>query len=141
MNIVLWVLQALLAIVFLAHGRLLLTPPAELVDQINASLPRWFQLFLGVAEVLAAVGLTLPGLTRILPGLVIWAAGGVMIVAVSASIFHVARAEMSSAAVTLVLSAMAAFVAYMRLRVVPIPARRARTDAGARDRAAGVGAT
>ena len=78
MNILLWVLQALLAIAFLAHGWLLLSPPAEVVDQLNASLPRWFQLFVGVAEVLAAVGLTLPGLTRILPWLVVWAAGGII---------------------------------------------------------------
>ena len=70
MNILLWVLQALLALAFLAHGLLFLSPPAELVDQLNASLPRWFQLFIGVAEVFAAVGLTLPGLTRILPWLV-----------------------------------------------------------------------
>jgi uncharacterized membrane protein YphA (DoxX/SURF4 family) len=58
-----------IAVAFLAHGWLFLMPPAHLVEQMNASLPRWFQLFLGVAEVLAAVGLTLPGLTRILPWL------------------------------------------------------------------------
>jgi uncharacterized membrane protein YphA (DoxX/SURF4 family) len=125
MNIVLWVLQALLAIAFFAHGLLFLSPPAELVEQINASLPRWFQLFLGVAEILAAVGLTLPALTRIQPWLVVWAAAGIMIVMVSATVFHVARGEMSSAGVTLILLAMAAFVAYMRHRVVPIPVRRA----------------
>jgi uncharacterized membrane protein YphA (DoxX/SURF4 family) len=124
MNLVTWVLQALLAIAFLAHGWLFLSPPAELVDQINASLPRWFQLFLGVAEVLAAVGLTLPGLTRILPGLIIYAAIGIMIVTVSATVFHVARGEMSSAVVTLALFGIAAFVAYIRYRVVPIPAAR-----------------
>ncbi|HEX2344926.1 MAG TPA: DoxX family protein [Vicinamibacterales bacterium] len=125
MNIVLWVLQALLAIAFFAHGLLFLSPPAELVEQINASLPRWFQLFLGVAEILAAVGLTLPALTRIQPWLVVWAAVGIMIVMVSATVFHVARGEMSSAGITLLLLAMAAFVAYMRHRVVPIPVRRA----------------
>ena len=124
MNIVLWVLQVLLAVAFLAHGMLFLTPPAELVEQMNASLPRWFQLFLGVAEVLAAVGLTLPGLTRILPWLVTWAAVGIMVVLVSATVFHIARGEISSAAITLVLLAMATFVAYMRVRVVPISARR-----------------
>jgi hypothetical protein len=124
MNIVTWVLQVLLAVAFLAHGLLFLSPPAELVDQMNASLPRWFQLFLGVAEVLAAVGLTLPGLTRVLPSLVVWAAVGVMIVTASATVFHIARGEISSAAVTLVLFAMAAFVAYVRYRVVPIPAVR-----------------
>jgi uncharacterized membrane protein YphA (DoxX/SURF4 family) len=61
MNILLWVLQVLLALAFLAHGWLLLSPPAAMVEQLNATLPRWFQLFLGVAEVLAAVGITLPG--------------------------------------------------------------------------------
>src|SRR5262245_26598349 len=125
MNIVLWILQVLLAVAFFAHGWLFLTPPPEIAAQMNASLPRWFQLFLGAAEVLAAVGLTLPGLTRIMPSLVTWAAGGIMIVMVSATIFHLARGEMSSAAITLVLLAMATFVAYMRLWVLPIGARRA----------------
>jgi len=125
MNIVLWVLQVLLAVAFLAHGWLFLTPPPEIAVQMNASLPRWFQLFLGVAEVLAAVGLTLPGLTRILPWLVTWAAGGILIVTVSATAFHVVRGEMSSAVITLVLVGLAAFVAYMRHRVVPIGIRRA----------------
>ena len=126
MNIVLWVLQVLLAVAFLAHGWLFLRPPAELVAQMDALLPRWFQLFLGTAEILAAAGLTLPGLTRIPPWLVTWAAGGIMIVMVSATVLHVARDEMSSAAITLVLLAMATFVAYMRYRVVPIHPRRTR---------------
>ena len=125
MNIMLWVVQVLLAVAFLAHGWLLLAPPPAIADQMNASLPRWFQLFLGVAEVLAAVGLTLPGLTRILPWLVTWAAAGIMIVIVSATAFHLMRGEMSSAAITLVLLAMATFVAYMRHRVLPIGVRRA----------------
>jgi uncharacterized membrane protein YphA (DoxX/SURF4 family) len=125
MNIVLWIVQVLLAVGFFAHGWLFLSPPAEMVEQMNASLPRWFQLFLGVAEVLAAVGLILPGLTRIMPWLVTWAAGGIMIVTVSATAFHLVRGEMSSAAITLLLLVMAAFVAYMRYRVRPIVVRRA----------------
>ena len=124
MNIALWVVQVLLAAAFFAHGLLFLIPPAEIAAQMNASFPRWFQLFLGVAEILAAVGITLPGVTRIQPWLVTWAAGGIMIVMVSATIFHLARGEMSSAVITALLLAMAAFVAYMRQRVVPIHARR-----------------
>ena len=124
MNIVLWVLQVLLAVAFFAHGLLFLSPPPEIAEQMNASLPRWFQLFLGVAEILAALGLTLPALTRI-------AVAG-----------HVGgrwdhdrdgvgddlpsgRGELSSAAITLLLLAMATFVAYMRHRVLPIGVRRA----------------
>ena len=125
MNIALWIVQVLLAVAFFAHGWLFLSPPPQIAEQMNASLPRWFQLFLGVAEVLAAVGLILPGLTRILPWLVSWAAGGIMIVMVSATIFHLMRGEMSSAAVTLLLLVMATFVAYMRQRVLPIGVRRA----------------
>jgi hypothetical protein len=125
MNIVLWILQVLLAVAFIAHGVLFLAPPAEIAAQMNASMPRWFQLFLGVAEILAGIGLTLPGLTRILPWLVTWAAAGIMVVMVSATIFHLVRGEVSSAAVTLVLLAMASFVAYMRYRVLPIGIRPA----------------
>lgn len=124
MNIVLWILQILLAIVFFAHGWLFLTPPPEIAALMNESLPRWFQLFLGVAEILAAAGLILPGLTRVLPSLVAWAAVGIIVVMVAATVYHIARGETSSAVITAVLLAMAAFVAYMRHRVMPIRARR-----------------
>src|ERR1700716_3051422 len=100
MNVLLWGLQVLLALAFFAHGSLLLFPPAAMVDQMNASLPRWFQIFLGVAEVLAAVGLTLPGAARIQPWLVSCAAAGVMIVMICATVFHMARGETSSALTT-----------------------------------------
>ena len=124
MNILLWVLQIVLALAFFAHGGMLLFPPAAIVDQMNASLPRWFQLFLGVAEILAAVGLTVPGFTRIQPWLVSGAAAGIMVVMICATVFHLMRGEVSSAATTLVLLVIATFVAYMRWRVLPIRARR-----------------
>ena len=124
MNILLWVLQVLLALAFLAHGWLMIAPPAEIAAQMNAALPRWFQLFIGVAEVLAAVGLTLPGLTRIHPWLVPSAAAGIMIVMICATVFHLRRNEVSSAVVTFVLLGMATFLAYMRWRVAPIQTRR-----------------
>ena len=124
MNIMLWVLQVLLAVAFLAHGWLFLSPPPSIAVLMNASLPRWFQLFLGVAEVLAGVGLTLPGLTRIMPWLVTWAAVGIMIVTVSATAYHLMRGEISSAAITLLLFALATFLAYMRHRVLPIAVRQ-----------------
>lgn len=123
MNILLWVLQVLLALAFFAHGCLFLFPPAAMVEMMNASLPRWFQLFLGIAEALSAVGLTLPGLSRIQPWLVPASAAGIMIVMVAATIYHVARNEISGAFITLVLLAMATFVAYMRWRVAPIRPR------------------
>ena len=123
MNILLWMLQALLAAAFLAHGLLLLMPPAEIAAQMNAALPRSFWVFLGVAEVAAAIGITLPGATRIQPWLVPAAAAGIMFVMVSATIWHVVRGEISSAVITLVLLVMATYVTYMRWRVHPIRSR------------------
>ena len=123
MKITLWILQILLALAFLAHGLLLLMPPADIAEQMNAQLPRAFWVFLGVAEVLAAVGLTLPGVARVLTWLVPAAAVGVMIVMIAATVWHLVRAEYASALVTFVLLAMATFTAYGRWRIAPIPPR------------------
>ena len=123
MNIMLWVLQVLLALAFLAHGLLFLFPPAEMLELMKP-IPTAFRYFLGVAEVLAAVGLTLPGATRIQPWLIPCAAAGVMIVMISATIFHIARGEISSAITTAILLMMATFVAYMPWKVMPILPRR-----------------
>ena len=125
MNVALWVLQGLLAVAFLLHGWLLLSPPANMVEQMNASISPAFRIFLGVAEVLAAIGLTLPGITRVLPRLVSLAAAGLMIVMIGATYFHLARSEYSSAATTAVLLVLLSFVAYMRWKVKPISPRAA----------------
>jgi putative oxidoreductase len=124
MNIVLWILQVLLAIAFAAHGWMFLFPPPEIAVQMDANLPRWFQLFLGVAEVLAAVGLTVAALIRPLRWAVPAAAVGIMIVLASATIYHLMRGEISSSVITAVMLAMATFVAYGRYRVLPIGVRR-----------------
>jgi hypothetical protein len=120
MNIVLWILQVLLAVAFAAHGGLFLAPPADMLAMMNESIPPALRIFIGVAEVLAAIGLILPGLTRILPWLTALAAAGLMIVMASATVFHLVRGEMSSAASAVVLFAIVTFVAYMRWRVKPI---------------------
>ena len=126
MSIILWVLQVLLAAAFLAHGLFFLSPPAEMMAMLNATTSPALRLFIGVAEVLAAVGLTLPGITRIQPRLVAWAAAGLMILMVNAAVFHTARGETSSAVTTAILFVVTAFVAYMRWKVKPISPR---TDA------------
>ncbi len=123
MNALLWVLQVLLAAAFFAHGVFLLHPPASMLSLLNSEMPYAFRIFLGVAEVAAAFGLTLPGITRILPWLVPCAAAGIMIVMISATIFHMSRGELSSAMTTLILLTMATFVAYMRWKVMPIAPR------------------
>ncbi len=123
MNILLWILQILLAAAFAAHGWLFLSPPPDLLALMNESMNPNFRLFLGVAEVLAAIGLILPGITRILPWLVALAAAGIMIVTISATVLHISRGEISSAVTTAILFALATFVAYMRWKVKPIQPR------------------
>jgi len=120
MNMTLWILQVLLALVFLAHGLLFLFPPPDILALMNELIPTWFRFFLGVAEILAAIGLTVPGLTRIQPQFVSLAAAGLMIVMVAATILHTSRGEVSSAITTAILFVLLTFVAYMRWKVKPI---------------------
>ena len=124
MNIALWILQVLLAALYLWHGWLFLAPPAELVEIMNAEFAPWFRIFLGVAEWLAAAGLILPGVTRILPWLTPLAAAGLMIVMVSATVLHLFRGEIGSAISAAVLFGLVTFVAYMRWKVKPISPRK-----------------
>lgn len=123
MNIVLWILQVLLAAQFIFHGWIFVAPPPEMVDIMNAEFTPWLRIFIGVAELLAAAGLILPSLTRILPWLTPLAAAGLMIVMVSATGFHLYRGEIGNSVYTAVLFLLVTFVAYMRWKVKPIPPR------------------
>jgi uncharacterized membrane protein YphA (DoxX/SURF4 family) len=123
-NIILWALQILLAVAFFAHGWIFLFPPAGMVELMKP-IPPVFRAFIGAAEVLAAVGLTLPGITRILPWLIPCAAAGLMVVMIGATVFHTTRGEFSSAITTAILFVLVTFVAYMRWKVKPILPRTA----------------
>lgn len=120
MNIVLWILQVLLAAVFAAHGWLLVSPPPELLEIINEELGVGFRLTLGAAEILGAIGILIPGITRIQPRLTEVSAASFAFVSLSATIWHVSRGETSSAAITTALLVLAAFVAYGRWQLRPI---------------------
>jgi hypothetical protein len=99
------------------------------VDQLQASMP-WVSgamgqavRFIGVVEVLGALGLILPAATRIKPSLTPLAAIGLTTVMVLASLMHLARGEVQMLPVTAVLGGMAAFVAWGRSRKAPIAPR------------------
>ena len=124
LNIALWILQALLAALFLWHGQFSVFPPADMVAMINENIGEGLRVFIGIAEILAAIGLLLPGLTRILPWLTALAAAGLMTVMSSASVFHLYRGETSSAISAFVILVLVTIVAYARWKVAPITARR-----------------
>lgn len=124
MNIVLWIIQLLLAAQFLQHGLMMVFPPAEYVEIMNATLGVGFRYFIGIAELLAVVGLILPGLLRIYTWLLPLTLAGLMIVSGSAAVYHLYRGESGSAIYTAVLFIIITFVAYMRWKVKPVLPRQ-----------------
>jgi uncharacterized membrane protein len=120
MNIALWIVQGLLAAIFLfAGGIKLVMPMEEMLKQMPLPLPRWFVLFTGVVEVLGAIGLILPWLLRIRPGLTPVAAAGLVIVMIGATVYTFAAGDVASALIPLLVGILAAFVAYGRWRLTP----------------------
>jgi hypothetical protein len=119
MNRALWIVQALLALFFaLASGApKLLVPPESLPMPIP--IPYAFLLFIGVAEILGALGLILPALTGVLPGLVPLAAGGLVLVTVGATVYQLAAGEVGNALFAAAVGLACAFVAYGRWKLAP----------------------
>ena len=117
MNIALWIVQVLLALLFLfAGGMKLVMPMDEMMKQMPIPLPGWFMIFTGVVEVLGAIGLILPWLLGIRPGLTPLAAAGLAIVMVGATVYTFAAGDIAPALMPLAVGLLAAFVAYGRWR-------------------------
>src|SRR3989449_2128768 len=114
-NVLLWIVQGLLALIFLFAGGLKLVLPLDAMAGPIA-LPGLFIRFLGVAEVLGAIGLILPGLLRIRPGLTPLAAAGLVIIMAGATLTTLAGGDVAPALIPLVVGLLAAFVAYGRWR-------------------------
>jgi uncharacterized membrane protein YphA (DoxX/SURF4 family) len=116
MNIALWIIQSLLALLFLWAGGMKLVLPIEEMTK-EMPMPGWFLRFIGVAEVLGALGLLLPGLTRIRPGLTPLAAAGLVIIMIGATVVTLMTGDIVTALIPLVVGILAAFVAYGRWRL------------------------
>jgi len=115
---VLWIIQALLALLFLFAGVMKLILPIEVMTK-GTSLPGLFLRFIGVAEVLGAIGLILPGLLRIRRDLTPLAAAGLVIIMVGATVVNLQGGQKLAAAITVVLGLLSAFVAYSHWRTAP----------------------
>jgi uncharacterized membrane protein YphA (DoxX/SURF4 family) len=117
MNKALWIVQGLLAALFLfAGGTKLVLPVEEMTAQMPVPLPGLFLRFIGVCEVLGALGLILPGLLRIRPGLTPLAAAGLVVIMIGATVLTLAGGEAALALIPLVVGLLTAFVAYARWR-------------------------
>jgi hypothetical protein len=118
MTYALWIVQGLLALLFLfAGGMKLVLPLEELTGPMP--LPGWFVRFIGVAEVLGAIGLILPGLLRLRLGLTPLAAAGLVLIMSGATVLTLAGGDIVMALIPLVVGLLSAFVAYGRWRLAP----------------------
>jgi uncharacterized membrane protein YphA (DoxX/SURF4 family) len=119
LSIALWILQVLLAALFLFAGITKLILPLEKMAGPIA-LPGSFLRFLGVAETLGALGLILPGILRTRPGLTPLAAACLLIIMIGATVIGLKTGPVSTALIPLVTGLLLAGVAYGRWRVVPL---------------------
>ena len=129
MSRVLWTLQALLAATFLFAGGFKLLTPADLLATY-IPLPEAIVRFIGSAECLGALGVVLPALLRVVPGLTPLAASGLVVIMTGATVLTPTffGQDILESVLPLVLGVLAAFVAYGRTRLAPIqpPARQTR---------------
>lgn len=116
-NRVLWVVQVLLAALFLFAGGLKLVLPLDALKG-PVELPGLFVRFIGVAEVLGALGLVLPGLLRIRTGLTSLAALGLVIIMIGATVITLTIGPVQ-ALMPFVVGLLSGFVAYGRWRLAP----------------------
>ena len=123
MNIVLWVVQILLALAFGMAGIMKATQPINRLETrmgwIKDVGPRGVRL-IGALEILGAIGLILPAVTGILPWLTPVAAAGLALTMIGAMITHGRRGEYSQIGVNVVLLVLTLFVVYGRFVIVPI---------------------
>ena len=116
MNVVLWIIQVLLAALFLFAGGMKLVLPLDQLAGPAAmpQFPLWFLRFIGMCEVLGALGLILPGIFRVRKGLTPLAACGLVLIMVGAILVTLTGGLFLPALISLVVGLLAAFVGYNR---------------------------
>ena len=125
MNRALWVIQGLLALLFLLRGGEKLLMSAEVLAA-RTPLPDLLYRFIGLAEVFGAIGLILPGLLHIRPILTPLAAVGLSFITLSATVLTLAGGQGLVGALTpFNVALLSGFVAYGRFQLVPLRDRGA----------------
>ncbi len=118
-NTMLWIVQGMLAAMFLlAGGSKVVMSAEQLTAPGPVQLPVLFIRFIGVCEVLGAIGMILPGLTGIRPGLTPLGAAGLVIIMIGATVINIIDGMAAFAILTIVLGLMAAYVAHGRSAMV-----------------------
>lgn len=124
MNIALWILQVLLGLLFLFAGVMkFVMPVEEMTKEMPVAMSGTLLHFIGVCEILGGLGLILPALLRIKPGLTPLAAVGLIIIMIGAVVISFMGGIISNAIFPIVCVILLAFVAYGRMRLAPISSK------------------
>ena len=126
LNITLWVLQVVLSAMYLMAGYQKTFGDLDVVVKTIfwiAYTPAPLVRFIGVSELLGAIGLILPAALKIRPQLTTLAAAGLTTIMLLANLMHIYRGEYFVLPMTLLPFAMAAFVAYGRWKLAPVTAK------------------
>lgn len=122
-NVALWIVQVLLAVVFVQSGVMKIFNPADLPwpwIKENPDLAR----ATGILDLLGGIGLVLPALLRIQPKLLVYAAYGILALMISAGIFHISRGEASQIGFNIIVALIAIFITWGRQKKAPIASVR-----------------
>ena len=122
-NVLLWTVQGLLAALFLFAGGMKFVIPVAMLTK-DTSFSGDFMHFIGAAEVLGALGLILPGITKIARELTAFAAVGLVMIMIGAVTTTLASAHPSQSVTPAVVGALAALVAYSRRQPIGAAPRR-----------------
>jgi uncharacterized membrane protein YphA (DoxX/SURF4 family) len=122
-NILLWIIQFLQSLTFLWSGSMKLFDPAALPWQWIRDDPGLVKIT-AFFDLSAGFGLVLPALLRIKPGLTVYAAYGAILLMIAASIYHISRGEGSQIGFNIFMLALAAFIAWGRLKYAPIQLKK-----------------
>lgn len=121
MNILLWIIQILLALLFIFSGSMkFVMSVQQMNEQAPVALPGLFLHFIGVCEILGGFGLVLPALLRIKPGLTPLAAAGLAIIVAGATVITLMGPMKAMALVPFITCVLCIFVAYGRWKARPI---------------------
>jgi uncharacterized membrane protein YphA (DoxX/SURF4 family) len=116
LNVLLWIVQVLLAMLFMFAGVMkFIIPVAEMTKQI--AMPGWFLHFIGLAEILGSIGLVLPEILRIRTDLTPLAAAALVIIMIGATAVNLKTGQRGAALTTVVIWLLLAVVVYNRWRM------------------------
>jgi uncharacterized membrane protein YphA (DoxX/SURF4 family) len=119
MNIVLWIIQVLLALLFLFAGTMkFIIPVAEMTKHMPVAVSGLFLHFIGLCEILGGLGLILPMLLRVKPWLTPIAAVGLAIIILGAIAFSLMMG-IRQALMPIIVELLLILVAYGRWRLIP----------------------